>query len=80
MQEPEHEQDGTVEYDFQTYWAEHGEFLVWQAWLNKYKDYINTDMMDHVVLPVEGEVEVETVQEGETGDVGLNSQGVQNSG
>ena len=48
-------QENDVECDFQAYWLEHGEFLVWQAWLEKYSDYVNTDMMDHVSMPVETE-------------------------
>ena len=51
-------QENDVECDFQAYWLEHGEFLVWQAWLEKYSDYVNTDMMDYVAMPVETEVEI----------------------
>ena len=61
--ETPHEND--VECDFQAYWLGHGEFLVWQAWLEKYSDYVNTDMMDHVAMPVETEVEICTGEEGD---------------
>ena len=47
---------------WQSYWAEHGEYLVWNAWLEKYPDYVNPDMMDHVPVPAVAEVEVETSQ------------------
>ena len=57
---------GDIETDFPTYWSAHGEFLVWQVWLEKYGEYSNTDMMDHVAMPVEEEVEI-----GMTGDDGM---------
>ena len=58
-------QKNDVECDFQAYWLEHGEFLVWQAWLEKYSDYVNTDMMDHVAMPVETEVEICATEDGD---------------
>ncbi len=48
------------ECDFQSYWAEHGEYLVWQTWVEKYSEYMNTDMMKHVSVPVVEEVEIVT--------------------
>ena len=62
-------QKNDVECDFQAYWLEHGEFLVWQAWLEKYSDYVNTDMMDHVAMPVETEVEICATEDDTMGQV-----------
>ena len=42
------------------YWAEHGEFIIWNTWLEKYPDYINPDMLDNIAMPALREVEVTT--------------------
>lgn len=45
-----------VEEQWQQFWAERGEQLVWQAWAIKYPDYVRDDMVH--LMPVGGSEEV----------------------
>ena len=47
------------EHGWQSYWAQHGEYLVWQVWLEKYPEYLNSDM---VQIPYVKEETVENVE------------------
>ena len=49
-----------VDVAWEAYWAENGEFMLWNSWAKRYPDYINQDMLDHVVMPAITEVEVST--------------------
>ncbi len=46
--------------DFESYWAEHGDWLVWQAWVARYSDYMDPAVWDHATLPVDSEEVVVT--------------------
>ena len=48
------------ESNWQQFWNERGEFLVWQGWLNKYPDYIDPLVEGIIPMPAIEEVEVTT--------------------
>ena len=55
---------GEQESAWQQYWAEWGEHLVWQGWLEKYPGYIDSQGMDHVAIPAVTEIEIAAEEEG----------------
>ncbi|XP_064605745.1 trimethylguanosine synthase-like [Liolophura sinensis] len=45
------------------YWAKHGEYLVWQGWVQKYPDYIDSNYMDTSAVPCTAEVEIQAEED-----------------
>lgn len=54
---------------WEDYWAKHGEYLVWQGWVEKYPDYIGSDYMETSAVPCIAEVEIQTEEESQPGVV-----------
>ncbi|XP_013413259.1 trimethylguanosine synthase [Lingula anatina] len=45
-----------VEKQWQAYWAQYGDQLVWLTWLEKYPDYINCDSLNQMSVMMEVEI------------------------
>ena len=59
------ETGSTTEQEWETYWATHGDTLVWQGWLEKYPEYIDPSVLvpvDHME-DVTSSVPVDDVEE-----------------
>ncbi|GAV03334.1 hypothetical protein RvY_13775 [Ramazzottius varieornatus] len=54
----------TAASEWEKYWTANGDRLVWQSWLEKYRDYVNPDFVNELCEGFE-KMETESVEEGE---------------
>lgn len=64
MSEYSHQDSTTYEQDWQRYWSQQGEQIIWQSWIDKYKMYINPEYLDKSTEEVQPKQEdIERTQE-----------------
>lgn len=63
LSEYSHQEASGYEQEWQQYWAQHGEQLIWQSWISKYKTYINPKFLEKYEDTPKAQGETERTQE-----------------